>query len=123
MIKGYELIKKCYHTSLTVIYIENWDGSFYFPDDSIVLKNRQEFCSCYISTANLIQCKHQISILRQFDILKIDRCWHRRKGISMYFNIRSYSSPRLFSIDLNIDSDESNFDIFDNNIINDYSEK
>ena len=33
---------------LTVIHIENTDGSFYFPDDSIVLKNRQKFCSCYI---------------------------------------------------------------------------
>ena len=56
--KGYELIKKFYHTSLTVIYIENSDGSFYFPDDSIVLNNRQKFCSYYISTTKLMQCKH-----------------------------------------------------------------
>ena len=55
-LKGYGLIKKCYHVSLTVIFIENSDGSFYFPDDSIVLKNRQKFCSCYISTANFLQC-------------------------------------------------------------------
>ena len=41
----------------------------------------------------------------------------------MSSNLRSYSSHRLFSMDLNIDSDESNLDIFDNNIINDYSEK
>ena len=41
----------------------------------------------------------------------------------MSLNLRFYSSPRLFSMDLNIDSDESNFDIFDNNIINDYSEE
>ena len=109
---------------MTVIYIENLDGSLDFSDDnSIVSKNRQDFCSCYISTTNLMQCKHQISILRQFDILKIDRCWHKRKGISISSNLRSYLSPRLFSMDLNIDSDESNFDIFDNNIINDYSEK
>ena len=122
-LKRYELIKKCYHDSLTVIYIENSDGSFDFPyDDSIVLKNRQDFCFCYISTADLMQCKHQISILRQFDISKIDRCWHKRKCISMSSNLRSYLSPILFSMDLNIDSDESNFDIFDNNIINDYSE-
>ena len=122
-LKGYELIRKCYHALLTVIYIENSHGSFNFSDyDSIVLKNRQDFCSCYISTANLMQCKHQISIQIQFDISKIDRCWHKRKGISMSSNLRSYSSPRLFSMDLNIDSDESNFDIFDNNIINDYSE-
>ena len=40
----------------------------------------------------------------------------------MSSKLRSYSSPRLFSMDLNIDSNESNFDIFDNNIINDYSE-
>ena len=40
----------------------------------------------------------------------------------MSSNLRSYSSPRLLSMDLNIDSDESNFDIFDNKIINDYSE-
>ena len=70
-----------------------------------------------------MQYKHQISILRQFDTSKIDRCWHRRESISMSSKLRSYSSPRLFSIDLNIDSDESNFDFFDNNIINDYSEK
>ena len=122
-LKGYELIKKYYHASLTIIYIENSDGNFDFPNNnSIVLKNRQDFCSCYISTANLVQCKHQISILKQFDISKIDRCWHRRKGISMSSNLRSYLSPRLFSMDLNIDNDESNFDIFDNNSTNDYSE-
>ena len=93
-LKGYELVKKCYHVSLTVIYIENSDGSFDFPyDDSIGLKNRQDFCSCYISTANLMQCKHQISILRQFDKSKIDRFWHERKGISMSSNLRSYLSP------------------------------
>ena len=40
----------------------------------------------------------------------------------MSSNLKSYSSPRLFSIDLNIDSDESNFDIFDNNNIKDYPE-
>ena len=94
---------------------------FMFPDNSIVLKNRQNGCSCYISTSDFLQCKHQISILRQFNISKIDRCWHRRKGISMSSNLRSYSSPRLFSMYLNIDSNESNFDIFDNSIINDYS--
>ena len=69
-----------------------------------------------------MQCKHQISILRQFYISKIDRCRHKRKVISISSNQRHFSSPRLFSMDLNIDSDESNFDIFDNNIINDYSE-
>ena len=82
-------MKKYYHASLTIIYIENSDGSFNFPYDFIVLKNRQEFCSFYISTTNLMQCKHQISILRQFDKSKIDRCWHKRKGISMSFNISS----------------------------------
>ena len=40
----------------------------------------------------------------------------------MSSNLKSYSSPRLFSIDLNIDNDESNLDIFDNNISNDNSE-
>ena len=69
-----------------------------------------------------MQCKHQISILRKSDISKIDICWYRRKGITMSSNLRSYSSPRLFSMDLNIDSDEFNFDIFDNNSINYYSE-
>ena len=40
-LKGYELIKKCYHASLTVIYIKNSYGSFDFHyDDSILLKNR-----------------------------------------------------------------------------------
>ena len=69
-----------------------------------------------------MQCKHQISILKQFDISKIDRCWHKRKGITMSSNLKSYLSPILFSMDLNIDNDESNLDIFDNNIINDNSE-
>ena len=122
-LKGYELIKKCYHASLTVVYIENSDDSFDFPDEnSIVLKNRQHFCSCYISTTNLMQCLHQISILKKNEVSKIDRCWHKRKGISMSSNLISYSSLRLFSMTLNIDNDESNFNIFDNNIINDYSE-
>ena len=67
-LKGYELIKKCYYASLTVIFIQKLDGRYSFPDDSITLKNKQNVCSCYISTANLMQCKHQISILRQFDI-------------------------------------------------------
>ena len=40
----------------------------------------------------------------------------------MSSNLKSYSSPRLFSMDLNIDNNESNLDIFDNNIINDNSE-
>ena len=105
---------------MTIIYIENLDGSFDFSDDdSIVMKNRQDFCSRYISTANWMQCKYQIYIFKKFDISKIDRCWHKRKGISISSNLRSYLSPILFSIDLNIDSDESNFDIFDNSNIND----
>ena len=68
-----------------------------------------------------MQCKHQISILRQFDISKIDRCWQKWKGISISSNLRSYLSPRLFSMDLNIDSDEYNLEIFDNNNIDEYS--
>ena len=40
----------------------------------------------------------------------------------MSSNLKSYLSPRLFSMDLNIDKDKSNLDIFDNNIINDNSE-
>ena len=40
-LKGYALMKKCYHASLSVIYIKNSDGSFDFHyDDSILLKNR-----------------------------------------------------------------------------------
>ena len=38
-LKGYELIKKCYHASLTVIYIKNSYGSFDFHyDDSILFE-------------------------------------------------------------------------------------
>ena len=100
-LSGYELIKKCYHTSLTVIYIANLDGSFEVLSsnvngDSIVLRNRQDCCSCYISSANLMQCKHQIPIHRQFDITKIDRFWYKRKGISMSSKHGSYVSPRIF---------------------------
>ena len=96
-LKGYELIKTFYHASLTVIYTKKSDGSVYFHDDnSIVVKNRQCSCSIYISTANLMQCKHQISIIRQFDISKIDRYWHKRKGIPMCSNLRSYSAPIIF---------------------------
>ena len=40
----------------------------------------------------------------------------------MSSNLSSYSSPILFSMDLNINSNESNFDIFDNNSINNYSQ-
>ena len=40
----------------------------------------------------------------------------------MSSNLRSYLSLRLCSMDLNIDSDESNFNTFDNNSINDYLE-
>ena len=53
---GLSLIKKCYYASLTVIFIENLDGSYSFPDDSIILNNKQKICSCCISTANLMQC-------------------------------------------------------------------
>ena len=119
---GLSLIKKCYYASLTVIFNQNLDGSYSFPDGSIILNNKHNFCSCYISTSNLMQCKHQISILRQFDISKIDRCWHKRKGITMSSNLKSYLSPRLFSMDSYIDNDESNLDVFDNIINNDNSE-
>ena len=40
----------------------------------------------------------------------------------MSSNLKSYLLPRLFSMGLNIDNDESNLDIFDNTIINDNSE-
>ena len=40
----------------------------------------------------------------------------------MSSNLKSYFSPILFSMDLNIYNDESNLDIFNNNIINDNSE-
>ena len=40
----------------------------------------------------------------------------------MSSNLSSYSSPILFSMDLNINSNESNFDIFDNNNIDNYSQ-
>ena len=121
-LKGYELIKKCYYASLAVIFNQNLDGSYSFPDGSIILNNKQENCTCYISTANLMQCKHQISILRQFDISKIDRYWHQRKGITMSSNLKSYLSPRLFSMNSYIDNDESNLNVFDNIINNDNSE-
>ena len=38
----------------------------------------------------------------------------------MSSNHRCYVSPRIFSMDLSIDSDESNLDIFDDNTTNDY---
>ena len=116
-LKGYGLIKKCYYALLTVIFIQILYGSYTFPDDSITLKNKQNVCSGYISTTNLMQCKYQISILRQFDISKIDRYWHKRKIITMSSNLKSSLSPRLFSMDLNIEYKESNLDVFDN-IIN-----
>ena len=82
-LSGYELIKKCYLASLTVISKVNCVGYFVFSDskidgESIVLKNKQDCCSCYISTAYLMQFKHHISINRQFEIKKIDKCWHQR---------------------------------------------
>ena len=72
-----------------------------------------------------MQCKHQISINKQFDIQKIDKCWHQRMNISKSSNHGSYVSPRIFSINLSIYNDESNMDIcdnkpsiFENNMIN-----
>ena len=40
----------------------------------------------------------------------------------MSSNLKSYLSPRLFSMDSYIDNDESNLDVFDNIINNDNSE-
>ena len=40
----------------------------------------------------------------------------------MSSNLKSYFSPRLFSIDLNIEYEDSNLNVFDNIINNDNSE-
>ena len=81
--------------------------------------NENDNCTCYISTAKMIECKHRISINRKIDISKIDKCWYKRKGLSLLSNYGPFSSPKIYTFDCWLDYDEDNFEIFDNNYHND----
>ena len=67
----------------------------------------------------MIECKHRISINRKIDISNIDKCWYKRKGLSLLSNYGSISSPKIYKFDCWLDYDEDNFEIFDNNYHND----
>ena len=50
-------------------------------------------------------------------MLKIDKCWYKRKGISQSTDYGSYSSPKIYTFDSYLDNNENNYDIFDITII------
>ena len=63
----------------------------------------------------MIQCKYYISIHRNLNISKIDRCWYQRKGIPQSYNYGSYLSPEIYTFDSYLDNNEDNFEFFDIN--------
>lgn len=59
-LSGYELIQKNYHASLTVIPLLNDDESIVFYSSHkegfyIILNDQTDNCTCYISTAKMMQ--------------------------------------------------------------------
>ena len=37
-------------------------------------KDKNDLCSCYVSKANMMQCKHDICVNQNVDISKIEKC-------------------------------------------------
>ena len=81
-------MKKSYLASLSVFFpITNDDGSVvchnsYNVEVFVILKNKNDKCTCHISSTKMMQCKRHIIINRIFDISKIDACRYQRKGIT-----------------------------------------
>ena len=49
----------------------------------VIYKNKNDLCSCNVSKANMVQCKHDIRVNQKFDISKIGNWWWKRKNISL----------------------------------------
>ena len=46
----------------------------YNTQSKVVYKNKNNLCSCYVSRANMMQCKHDICVNNCFDISKTGKC-------------------------------------------------
>ena len=82
-VKGYRLIKKNYMNTSFVFHKALVDQSnifdMYNTQSKMVYKDNNDLCSCYVSKANIMQCKHVIYINQNFNISQIGKCWWKRK--------------------------------------------
>ena len=67
----------------------------YNTQSKIIFKDENDLCSCYVSKANMIQCKHDICVNQKFDISKIGKCWWKLKNISLSLYKGNYNSPTI----------------------------
>ena len=103
--KGYRFIKKNYMNASLIFPKVLVDQSIIFLICTILnlifVKDKNDLCSCYVSKANMIQCKHDICVNQKFDISKIGKCWWKRKHISQSLHKGNYNSPTIIKISVN----------------------
>ena len=97
--KGFEIKKKSYEESKMIfpLFHDNGNIPFSSANNSIlsyVLKYLSDNCSFFVK-CNMMQCKHIISLNRQFDISKIGLLWHQRKHISLSKYRGNYINPKI----------------------------
>jgi len=99
-VKGYKFIKKNYMKASVIFPKVLVDQSIIFFDmyntqSKVIFKDKNDLCSCYVSKANMMQCKHDICVNQKFDISKIGKCWLKRKNISLSLYKGNYNSPTI----------------------------
>ena len=93
----------------------------YNTQSKFVFKDNNDLCSCYVSKANMIQCKHDICVNQKFDISKIGKCWWKRKHISQSLHKGNYNSSTIIKYQSMI-TDIENDEIFIHSKINNDNE-
>ena len=92
----------------------------YNTQSKVVYKNKNDLCSCYVSRANMMKCKHDIYVNNFFDINKIRKCWLKRKNISQSSNKGNYNSPTIIKYKSMI-NDVPNDEMFLHNELNNHN--
>ena len=92
----------------------------YNTKSKVIYENKNDLCSCYVSRANMMQCKHDIYVNNFFDISKIGKCWFKRKNIFQSPNKGNYNSPTIIKYKLMI-SDVPNDEMFLHNQLLQYN--
>ena len=93
----------------------------YNTQSKVIFKDKNDLCSCYVSKANMIQCKHDICVNQKFDISKIGKCWLKRKNISLSLYKGNYNSPTIIQYQSMI-SDIPNVETFHHSEIKNVNE-
>ena len=92
----------------------------YNTQSKLVYKNKNDLCSCYVSRANMMQCKHDICVNQNLISVKLESVGWKEKNISQSSNECNYNSPTIIKYKSMI-SDVPNDEIFLHSEINNHN--